>query len=259
MRDDFSREVIDTLAKRVGYCCSNPQCGKPTSGPRTEPDKTVIIGVAAHIAAAAPGGPRYNPSQLPSERSSAENGIWLCQNCAKLIDNDVQRYPVEILLEWKRHAESAALSKVERNGISAVSVADQLQLGLNIEYTRVRIRSERHDYSLEVTIQNLGTQPIADYYVEVGLPTPTLENPQANALYVAGRSNEDVTLFRALPNGARLFPKDRNVVMSVPYYMDNRIFWNPRGLFGRVVTATAYAPGIMPVTVGKPFEELQCF
>jgi hypothetical protein len=42
------------------------------------------------------------------------NGIWLCQNCAKRIDNDVSRYSVELIRAWKVVAESfadAALGK----------------------------------------------------------------------------------------------------------------------------------------------------
>jgi hypothetical protein len=45
-------------------------------------------------------------------RSHATNAIWLCQTCAKWIDNDVQRFPTELLLKWKESAELAALSSL---------------------------------------------------------------------------------------------------------------------------------------------------
>src|ERR1035441_5569741 len=82
------------MAKRVGMRCSNPNCRQQTSGPREDPRNTVNIGVAAHIAAAASGGPRYDGGLTSTERSSSDNGIWLCQNCAKLIDSDDERYHV---------------------------------------------------------------------------------------------------------------------------------------------------------------------
>ena len=44
----------------------------------------------------------------PEERMSESNGIWLCQTCAKLIDNDVNRFPVAILRQWKTDAENEA-------------------------------------------------------------------------------------------------------------------------------------------------------
>src|SRR5712691_4284186 len=75
MRDDFPTAVKGTLARRVGMHCSNPECRKLTSGPREDPSQAVNIGVAAHITAASPGGPRYDPSLTPEERRSASNGM----------------------------------------------------------------------------------------------------------------------------------------------------------------------------------------
>jgi tetratricopeptide (TPR) repeat protein len=113
MRDDFDAKTKETLARRVGYRCSNPDCRKLTSGPKEDPAKAVNIGVAAHITAASEGGPRYDPSLSPEERRSVDNGLWLCQNCAKLIDSDVQRYTPELLREWKRQAERRARDEIE--------------------------------------------------------------------------------------------------------------------------------------------------
>jgi len=116
MRDDFDANTKETLAKRVGYRCSNPDCRKLTSGPRSDPEKVLNIGVAAHITAASEGGPRYDADLSVEKRRSVKNGIWLCQSCAKLVDNDVERYTVEVLREWKRRAEQAALREVEGIG-----------------------------------------------------------------------------------------------------------------------------------------------
>lgn len=112
-RDEFSKQMVDVLAKRVGIRCSNPSCRKLTTGPRTESHHIVNIGVGAHITAASLGGPRSDPSLTPEQRQSPENGIWLCQNCAKLVDNDPTRYNLELLRDWKSRAEEAALAEVE--------------------------------------------------------------------------------------------------------------------------------------------------
>ena len=111
-RDEFSRETKDVVAKRVGLQCSNPNCRRPTSGPQTDPRKAVNIGVAAHICAAAPGGPRYDPRMSIEERSAIDNALWLCQNCAKLIDNDPAHYTPDLLCRWRRLSEEAALTAV---------------------------------------------------------------------------------------------------------------------------------------------------
>lgn len=52
MRDDFSIKTKEILAKRVNYHCSNPDCGKPTTGPQSDPNKVINVGVACHITAA---------------------------------------------------------------------------------------------------------------------------------------------------------------------------------------------------------------
>ncbi len=115
-RDDFLSQVKDILAKRVGHRCSNPGCRKSTSGPQADPAKAINLGVAAHLTAASPGGPRYDPTLTPDARTDESNGLWLCQNCAKLIDSDVTRYPLEVLKAWKTVAEHQALIKLERRG-----------------------------------------------------------------------------------------------------------------------------------------------
>lgn len=109
-RDDFTKSTKSFLARRVGYRCSNPTCRTPTVGPSEEADGVVSIGVAAHITAAAENGPRYDPTLSSGARRESENGIWLCQNCAKLIDSDLAKFSAHVLRAWKRAAEvSAAL------------------------------------------------------------------------------------------------------------------------------------------------------
>jgi hypothetical protein len=118
-RDDFSTEVKRALAARVGGICSNPECLAPTSGPQDDPARTLNLGVTAHITAASPGGPRYDPSLSPEDRCSAPNGIWLCQNCAKLIDNDLLRFPAEVLRDWRTRSEHRARSTIGKAPLPA--------------------------------------------------------------------------------------------------------------------------------------------
>jgi len=112
-RDDFSEKTKRHLAERVAYRCSNPTCRKQTTGPHSVDEKSVRIGRAAHIHAAAPGGPRYSLDQSPTERSSIKNAIWLCANCADLIDKDPPSYQADLLSNWKYKAEAAALQELE--------------------------------------------------------------------------------------------------------------------------------------------------
>jgi hypothetical protein len=115
-RDDFPPKVKLALAQRCAYKCCNPQCRQLTVGPGKQPMQTVLIGVAAHITAAAAGGPRFNQHLAPEQRCDVANGIWLCQNCARLIDRDVDRHPAGVLHEWKEAGENYALEAINGQG-----------------------------------------------------------------------------------------------------------------------------------------------
>ena len=110
MREEFPEQIKRVLANRVGNRCS--RCGALTSGPQADSSKALNVGVASHITAASPGGPRYNPALTPELRIGVENGIWLCQTCAKLIDNDIQLFTIELLQSWKSDAEGKALKAI---------------------------------------------------------------------------------------------------------------------------------------------------
>jgi hypothetical protein len=112
VRDDFTKRTITEIAKGVAYRCSNPECRRPTVGANAAQDGTIIIGVAGHICAASPGGPRYNAAQTPAARRSKENGIWLCQNCGRLVDVDADKFTVEQLTKWKRDSQTYAFREL---------------------------------------------------------------------------------------------------------------------------------------------------
>ena len=99
----------------MNFRCS--VCDAHTSGPRANTEKSFSIGKAAHIKAAAPGGPRYDPSQTPEERRSFENGIWCCANCADRVDRDAGRYSVDQLKQLKANAEQLATERIGRTTV----------------------------------------------------------------------------------------------------------------------------------------------
>jgi len=115
-RDDFSAKVKRKLSERACLRCSNPDCGRITAGPHTISSKSIMLGVAAHICAASPGGKRYDPNMTREERSSIDNGIWLCQTCAKLIDSDESKYSPELLRKWKEQHEALVAKELVNPG-----------------------------------------------------------------------------------------------------------------------------------------------
>lgn len=105
MRDDFTESTKRLIAAKVSYFCSKPDCQRPTTGATSDHNGVINVGVASHITAAAPGGPRYDPSLSSEQRRHEANGIWLCQTHGKLIDSDPAHYTVETVRGWKELAE----------------------------------------------------------------------------------------------------------------------------------------------------------
>lgn len=152
-RDELQRKIRQALADRVGLHCSNPECRRLTSGPAADPRRALNIGVAAHITAASPGGPRYNPVLTSEERASIHNGIWLCQSCAALVDRDLVRFTVTLLQEWKELAERVAAKAIcagsGYRSIAASEVRQELTIG---ELVAVRALSEEFGCHVESEI-----------------------------------------------------------------------------------------------------------
>jgi hypothetical protein len=110
--DHFAKAVVETIAKRAGSRCSNPDCGALTSGPAEETARAIIVGEAAHIYGARPGSARFDADMAPTERSDITNAVWLCRNCHKVVDADQLGFPAELLFEWKRAHEQQISSEI---------------------------------------------------------------------------------------------------------------------------------------------------
>lgn len=125
-RDNFPRAMAEKLARQVAHICSNPECRVQTVGAKGSGDGVTSIGVAAHICAAAAGGPRYDEHQSFEERTGADNGIWLCNNCSRNVDNDELNFAVTVLHAWKAAAIADAKNRVGKKVINDADVESRL-------------------------------------------------------------------------------------------------------------------------------------
>jgi hypothetical protein len=154
-RDEFSLTTKRILAERVAYQCSFPGCPITIVGPQIgNQNKSTKLGKAAHITAASPNGPRYNPSLSSSERKSIENGIWMCNQHADLIDNDWKEYTIETLKLWKAKAEDRAYQNLINPGTI-----------VNKQLTLIQISSKCIFYGEWVKIEGLYWSFLIDKFV----------------------------------------------------------------------------------------------
>ena len=123
-RDNFSDRTRTQISRLAGGLCSYPGCRAATFGATSDGSAVLDIGIAAHISAAAAGGPRYDANMTSTDRGSASNGIWMCADHGRAIDADVKFYTVGKLREWKRDAEREAFLRVSRHPAPAIASLD---------------------------------------------------------------------------------------------------------------------------------------
>lgn len=106
MRQEFPSPISSALAQ---WTIAARSARRPLSGPSDKSTAAVSNrGTAAHICAAAGGGPRYDRTMTSEARRSMDNAIWVCADLGRVIDNDIVTYTAEILHQDKREHESGA-------------------------------------------------------------------------------------------------------------------------------------------------------
>ena len=100
-----SLPTIKRLFAKSGDRCAFPQC------PIHIVMGNAVVADICHIKAARPDGPRYDPRQTPAQRHGFENLVLLCANHHRVIDDDPEKYSVEVLQEMKRAHESIATTQ----------------------------------------------------------------------------------------------------------------------------------------------------
>lgn len=99
---EFSRSTRKTMARQAGETCSAPWCERSTAGASKSRKSGVSDqGEAAHIKGRTPRAARWDSEMSPKALSDIDNGIWLCRDDAKLVDDDEIVYTVELLRGWR--------------------------------------------------------------------------------------------------------------------------------------------------------------
>lgn len=147
MQPDFSRQTVETLAKRAAYICSNPDCRVQTVGPSTDAVQATIIGEAAHIFGARPGSQRFSKGMTDSTRAEITNAIWLCRNCHRIIDQDSEKYTADLLFRWREMHEDYIVNRLGSKSDIALHETQKSKLQPFVEYPPIieRIVVDRPD------------------------------------------------------------------------------------------------------------------
>lgn len=169
------------------------------------------MGVAAHIKAAAPGGPRYDPLQPAEERRHASNGIWLCTAHAKQIDDDPAHFTVDRLKGWKQGAEQrsalAILTLQKPDANAAQPAVGQIANGLGL---RLGLSPQDSLSAVTARLRQAATRDLAAFVEALKSPLDAI--PLGLRLI----ESQQVTSFQAAGLAAAIRTFNEIVVVAAP-------------------------------------------
>lgn len=146
------------LISRSGNRCAYPKCGIELVIPADHSeDRPKAVGKVAHIAAASPGGPRFDPHMTEAQRGSAENLIYVCGSHHDAIDSQLNEHSRDFLLTAKAHHEQT-VSRAMRQAMGSVTYS-QLRLICQVVGTGAAASLESIELALplqqKININNL--------------------------------------------------------------------------------------------------------
>jgi hypothetical protein len=202
------------------------------------------IAIAAYLAQVA--GRKLNIAAY-SHESVAREGMrdQLLLNPIVFSSSDaVLSHLAQVLPQW------TASQATERNLVE-----------IKISYRTQRITQERHDYQLQVTLLNRGSEPIEKYYLEILFPRDFLDADTVHSVEIRERRTDTHRLFRMTQDHQKrtLFPGDPVLIYTMDYFVDKNLFWRRSGQFPDIVGATLYIPGRPSVETEVRMRELQNF
>jgi hypothetical protein len=208
-RDNFTESTKRTMAERVAWRCSFPNCGKITIGPRMgESNKSLNLGEAAHIIAAAEFGPRFDKKTTSEYRKSIENGIWMCRAHARFIDSDHKEYSIETLQLWKSQAEDQAYKDLQlQDNYKFTNRATLISIGFDLLFYGEWKSVNKNEWSFLVHSYLKGTHSNLKAYAD------NFQQIEVNQRFIAVESQGDA---RILADAIELsFSEDGSELITV--------------------------------------------
>lgn len=162
--------IIEKYTKSV--CCL---CRHYSYSAASDTSANVNYGEAAHIKAVSNAWPRFDANQTDEECRDASNGLWLCRNCHKKVDNknSVNLYTTDYLYLIKEQARAVTMVQnnqpylaIEPNFREEEKIADGFRKRLSELWSALHQR-DRQGYFLSKSLYHQlqsGAKGFQDYY-----------------------------------------------------------------------------------------------
>jgi hypothetical protein len=135
------RKQPSVVALRALLAKSGNQCAYPGCFAELVTADNLFVGELCHVAAAQPGGPRYDATSTDEERRAYSNLLFLCHPHHRRVDSDVSRFPSE----WLRNIKASHESQFLRNPYTVdASVIFQVEREIQLYWQSIRERRASH-------------------------------------------------------------------------------------------------------------------
>ena len=112
-----SKATITVRNQKLLHAKSGNRCAMPTCN-IVLVERSVCIGVNAHIYGEKEGAARYDATKPPEYVNSEANLIFLCCNCHTKVDTEVSTYPPEALFAMKAEHEQRVVLALQQGSVS---------------------------------------------------------------------------------------------------------------------------------------------
>lgn len=202
----------DLTLKKL-FALSGNQCAFPgCTAPIVDTEMDVVVGDIYHIRGRSENGPRHDPEQSDSERNGYENLLIMCVPHNRIVDGKKtqDRYPVEVLEEYKRNHEAKCRGNVVDSNAQAAFIdhftvtgsvivthnqsggqnahtitniyADpprpkaSLKPVVTSQLDKVDHQADLDFYTVRVALRNDGTKTVREFAIEVEIADTYMEN-----------------------------------------------------------------------------------
>jgi len=131
---------------------------------------------------------------------------------------------------------------------------------LKITYRKMKSASERHDYILEVFVENTGSTRIEEYTLDLSFPNAFLNQTSIYALEIANRRTKTHRCFRVTEQRSNvpIFPGDTERVFTLDYFVDHDLYMDSTAM-GQSLVATLRCGSEQPIVEEHAVREFQNF
>src|SRR5699024_3577058 len=94
------------------FALSDNRCAFPGCASPLVEESGTVTGEIAHIKAASLNGPRFDPDQTDEQRHGFDNLLLLCGRHHRIVDTEVDDYPIEVLCRFKHDHEASRVAGI---------------------------------------------------------------------------------------------------------------------------------------------------